>query len=273
MEYLLMMWPLFLGFALMFGWLFWSMRRTAKREERKHSEALAALASSLDGTVTGPDGARAWSADLRGPLASNVGGFINFLGTVRRPRFTRALDFQRGRWHVRVTEAAMKKAASTRAVWLYEHRIEVATVRLAPLKLMRRQYTDFLGRALNPRRMAKQNRSWVGQAPATAAREQSEWMTVNLPDELDYEFVVFTSDLSSASWVRDPRPIDWLLNLKESPSLMVKAFLPLTFESGFAYLTVPQRIDPETLVPAVDAIIGLLDRIPVAAPRHPATTA
>jgi hypothetical protein len=63
-------------------------------------------------------------------------------------------------------------------------------------------------------------------------------------------------------------------DLKESsPSLMVRSFMALTFESGLVHTTLPKRIDPEELLPTVDAIVGLLDRIPVATPRHPATAA
>lgn len=257
MEYLLEMWPLLLGMAVLFGSIVWWQKSSEKREESKHAKALTALASSLGGTVTSD--AAAWSADLRGPLANDVGGLVNTMGTVRRPRFTTALDFQRGRWHVRVTEAAMKKSTSTSSRWIHEHRIEVATVRLAPLKITRRQHAPENG--------------WVSEMPATAAHEQADWMKVDLPEELDREFIVFTSDLSSAPRVLNPQSIEWLRGQTGSVSMAVRMFMALTFESGFVYMTTPSRIEPENVVPAVDAIVGLLDRIPGAMPRHPATTA
>jgi hypothetical protein len=274
MDSLLSLWPLVLVYGVFYLLFFLLRRRKKNKDARLLAETLDAVASAVGGTVAGPDGVTPWSAELRGPMATNVGGFVNSLATARRPRFTGAVDFQRGRWHVRVTEATMKKANSTSAAWIHEHRIEVATARLAPLKLTRRVHANALGRPLSPKSANALEHGWVGEIPVTAAREQHDWMKVDLPAELDREFTVFTTDLSSARRVLNPQSIEWLLDLKESsPSLMVRSFMALTFESGLVHVTLPKRIDPEELLPAVDAIVGLLDRIPVATPRHPATLA
>ncbi|MFS8099837.1 hypothetical protein LFM09_22175 [Lentzea alba] len=55
--------------------------------------ALTALAESLGGTLTGPDGAGAWSPRLQRAKS--------------RPELT--LDFRRGSWHVRVTEVSIEQ--------------------------------------------------------------------------------------------------------------------------------------------------------------------
>jgi hypothetical protein len=274
MDFLLWFWPFFLIYAVAYLAFFLLSLHKKNKDARLLAKTLDAVASAAGGTVASPDEVAPWSAELRGPMATNVGGFANALATARRPRFTGAVDFQRGRWHVRVTEATMKRANSTSAAWIHEHRIEVATARLAPLKLTRHVHANALGRPLSRKSAHALEHGWVGEIPVTAAREQHDWMKVDLPAELEREFIVFTTDLSSARRVLNPRSIEWLLDLKESsPSLMVRSFMALTFESGLVHMTLPKRIDPEELLPTVDAITGLLDRIPVATPRHPATTA
>ncbi len=274
MDFLLSWWPFILVYAVSYLLFFLLRRRRKNKDARLLAETLNTVASAVGGTVAGPDAVTPWSAELRGPMATNVGGFVNSLATARRPRFTGAVDFQRGRWHVRVTEATMKRANSSSAAWIHEHRIEVATAPLAPLKLTRRVHANAMGRPVSTTSANALEHGWVSEIPTTAARDQHDWMQVDLPEELDREFVVFTTDLSSARHVLNPHSIEWLLDLKESsPSLMVRAFMALTFESGFVYMTVPKQVDPEELIPTVDAMVGLLDRIPVATPRHPATTA
>lgn len=46
--------------------------------------------------------------------------------------------------------------------------------------------------------------------------------------------------------------------------------LRLTFEAGFAYVVMMDHIEPDQLMVVVDTIVGLLDRMPGARPRHPA---
>jgi hypothetical protein len=187
----------------------------------------------------GPDQAAAWSAALLPPFKSYTGGFINRRLTVRKPRFETALDFRRGPCAVRVSEASMKRSVSNGTSTFHEHRIEVATAPLVPMKLNRRLHTDVLGRPVKP-----------GHVLAR----------VNLPVPVDTDWVAFTSDPYRASRALAPEATAWLSEQLGS--------LPwsLTFENGLLYTTWPTRIQPETLLTTVDALLGLLDRIPGSAP-------
>lgn len=131
------------------GLLFWWKWHGERKEEREHADALATLAGTLGGKVVDRGEARAWSAGLLPPLRNETVGFANRLGTARRVRFETALDFRRGRWPVRVSEASIKKhvvIASTTTI--YEHRIEVATSPLPAMKMCRRLHEGFMGRPL-----------------------------------------------------------------------------------------------------------------------------
>ena len=248
------------------GLVFWLSWRSHKKEEREHADALAALANGLGGTVTGPDGASAWSAELRGPMASEARGLVNRLQTSSRRRFDAALDFRRGSWQVRVSEASMKKTVSNGTTTFREHRIEVVTAHLAPLKLCRRLHTDFRGRPLAPGHILTQGGTAVREAPLTVERQQGQWLQARLPSPVEGEFVAFTSDPFGVARVLNPQAAEWLHAQADSLPLL------LTFESGLLYATMAGRIDPERLLPTVDAVLGLLDRIPGAAPTLPTTT-
>jgi hypothetical protein len=94
-----------------------------QRRARARSEAVAAqsprlteLASKLGGSLSAPGEAAAWSPRLqRSKLEAEL-----------------TLAFQRGPWHVRVTEACNPKPRLSDNLLEYEHWIEVATLPLPP---------------------------------------------------------------------------------------------------------------------------------------------
>ncbi|GAA5153414.1 MULTISPECIES: hypothetical protein [Amycolatopsis] len=238
--------------VLPLGSLFWWFRRKEQRENREQADALATLAASLGGAVAGREEATAWSAALQPPFKADTPGLINWLGTVRKPRFETALDFRHGGWPVRVSEASMRKAVSNGTITSYEHRIDVATGPLPPMKLHRRLHTDFLGRPVKPGSVLAFGGKPVREAPATV--REGPWLEVDLPHPASTDWVAFASDPADAPLT--PEALDWLSqNIGRLP-------WGLTFEAGLLYTTWPTRIDPRTLLTTVDAILGLLDRIP-----------
>jgi hypothetical protein len=257
---------LFVALVLaLLGLLFWWMWRSNRKEEREHAEALAALAGRLGGAVVDPAGARAWSAELLAPLRDETEGLFNRMSMAGRRRFGTALDFRRGRWSVRVGEASVKKAAQNGTRKYYEHRIEVATARLVPMKISRRLYgaTNFLGRPLAPDNILAQGGEQVREVPVTVAAEQGQWHQVRLPGPVDAEFAVFTSDPAAAARALNPQAVQWLLEHGTAlPS-------PLHFEAGLVFGTMPNRISPDHVLPKVDVILGLLDRMGVAPGQPP----
>ncbi|MGM1059226.1 hypothetical protein [Saccharothrix sp. Mg75] len=255
---------------ILFALIYWWGWRRNRRKQREHADALAALATTLGGTVVGRDRARAWTTELRRPMESETGGLINLMGTVRRARFETALDFQRGDWSVRVSEASIEKHVVTASsTIIYEHRIEVATSLLPAMKICRRLHVGFGGRPLTPAQA--QAAGPAGEPPATAVRDQLDWFPVRLPEPMNHEFTVFSTDPAAVSRAFTPQVAEWLVD-EAGPDLF-QGPMPtlLTFESGFAYATEAERIDPDTIIAKVDTIIGLLERLgvkPAHAPQH-----
>lgn len=262
--------PLIAIMVGLIGLAFWWKWRGERKEEHSHADALAALANTLGGRVAGSADVRAWSAELLPPMKSDTEGISGLLGTVRRPRFETALDFRRGNWAVRVGEASMEKANSTSSATAYEHRIEVATSLLPPMKISRRIHVDFRGRPLVSD--SAQAVGPAGEAPVTVEREQREWLRARLPEPVDREFTVFTTDPAAVARAFNPQVVEWLLGQAGSNPFLSAMPLVLTFEAGLVYATSPRRIDPDQIMAKVDVILGLLDRMGVA-PAHPPVTA
>lgn len=113
--------------------------RQAKARVRaavERAPSLTPLAESLGGKVIGPGAAGAWSPALQ--RASH------------RPDLT--LEFQRGPWHVRVTEASSTQGELFNDGQMsFEHWIEVATIplprRRAPLEFFALYFEDGFVRA------------------------------------------------------------------------------------------------------------------------------
>jgi hypothetical protein len=241
----------------------WFHIRSHEKARGEHIAALTPLANSLGGTVTGPEGATtAWSALLRGPLVHEVDGFLNKLFQRSKPQFDVAMDFRRGPWHVRVTEASVRVAVVNGygVRWEQEHRIEVATGRLAPMKILRPVSKD------------QRFEGWVTERPLTAERDQAGWHPVMLVPPMDEEFYACGSDPAAAQRALNPEALKWLLSRQDELPLPAQ-HMRLTFESGLAYAVFFDHVHPENLVTVVDTILGLLDRMPDARPRHPQTTA
>ncbi|PWK91091.1 hypothetical protein C8D88_1011122 [Lentzea atacamensis] len=96
-------------------------RRARARSEAlaSRSPAMAELAKTLDGSLSGQAQAGAWSPRLQRS----------------KPEAELSLDFRRGPWHVRVTEACNPKPRFTEALLEYEHWIEIATMPVPPRKM------------------------------------------------------------------------------------------------------------------------------------------
>ncbi|MGM1059227.1 hypothetical protein [Saccharothrix sp. Mg75] len=266
MEYVLDLAPLIAIILGLLGLVFWWRWRSNRKEQREHADALTALATTLGGRVVGPDEARPWSAELLPPMQSDTEGFIGWLGTVRRPRFETALDFQRGGWSVRVSEASMEKATSDSSNTFYEHRVEVATSLLPAMKICRRLHVGFGGRPLSPAQA--QAAGPAGEPPVTVVRDQLDWSQVRLPEPANHEFTVFSTDPAAVSRAFTPQVAEWLVDEAGLSPFEGPMPILLTFEAGFAYATSAKRIDPDTITAKVDMIIGLLERMG-AKPAHP----
>lgn len=269
-DTLLKLSPLIAIIVAVVGLAYWWRWRSDRKEETSHADALAALAGGLGGRVAGPAEVRAWSADLLPPMKSSTEGFAGRLGTVRPPRFETALDFRRGNWAVRVGEASMEKANSTSSATAHEHRIEVATSLVAPMKIGRRILVDFRGRPLAPDRAGAAGPA--AEAPVTVVHEQRQWLPAAVPEPVAREFTVFTTDPSAVARAFTPQAVEWLLGQAGANPFVSAMPLLLTFEAGLVFTTSPQRIDPDHVLAKVDAILGLLDRMGIA-PAHPPVTA
>ncbi len=255
----------FTAVAIVFlaGRRWWQLRSHAKGREAQIA-ALTPLAQRLGGKVLGPDEASMWTAELRKPFRNEFA--IAFRS---KRRFDLSLDFQRGPWHVRVTEASVRYDARGFGVrWMQEHRIEIATARLAPLKMNRpNKYSVNNGQPLSPAQLENEWRVIVGNKPATA--ENDQWLPVPLLPPMDQEFSAYGSDPAAAARELNFDALHWLIEREEGLPSWAKR-MELTFESGYAYLVAYDHIYPDELMGVVDTICGLLDRMPGVRPRHPA---
>ncbi|QQQ76368.1 hypothetical protein IOD16_36045 [Saccharothrix sp. 6-C] len=265
-EYWIRLSPLLAIMAALIGLLFWWRWRSDRKEERAHVDALTALAGTLGGRVVDPAESAAWSAGLLAPMRGETDGLVNRLGTVSRPRFDTALEFRRGEWSVRVGEASVKKVAQNGTRTDHEHRIEVATSRLAPMRISRRNHggTNSWGRPRRADDISAQGGELVREVPVTVAAEGGQWHRVAFPPgPFDAQFAVFTGDPAAVSRLLDPETTEHLLDQAHGlPSV-------LHFEAGLVFGTRPGRIGPGHTLDVVDAILGLLDRMGVAPARPP----
>ncbi|MDX3658185.1 hypothetical protein PV646_12835 [Streptomyces sp. ID05-26A] len=240
--------------ALMF---WWGWRRDRKNA-LDHAAELAKFAAGLGGTLTQ---APAWSAGLRRPFAEEHGNVLGWLRRASEAQFDHTVDFERHGWRVRVTEASIElNSASTqdKVVTHVEHRIEVATADLVPLKLAISSLGG--GRAARP---------WVTEAPQTVASSpQPQWHELRLPAGLDQLYLAATADPHRATAMITPAVVERLQGESQMGNLRT-----LTVEAGIAYTVAVGPIVPKLVLQAVDAIIGVLDRIPGAQQRNSAPTA
>jgi hypothetical protein len=232
--------------GVLVGLVLWLVWRKNRKAERERLDELTAFAERLGGTVTDRRaGARPWSADLARAMADEHGTFLKWLGRQSEPRFDYTLDFQRGRWQVRVSEASMEKATSTSTRTAQEVRIEVATSDLVSLKIVRRRHSG----------SAAEERNWAGEMPATVARDEDPlWMELKLPASVDHAFIAFTGDLRRAAGVLNQQFLELLLAEMQLRNL--------TFEGGIAYTSMDGPILPKVVLQTVDTITALLDRVP-----------
>ncbi|MFD1149672.1 hypothetical protein [Saccharothrix hoggarensis] len=265
MEYLLDFAPLIAVMLALYGLLLWWRWRGDRKEERAHFDAVAAFARSLGGSVVDPAAARPWSAELLEPMRSETDGLVNQLGVASPGSFGTTLDFRRDGWSVRVGEASVEKAADNGTRTAHEHRVEVATAPVTPMKISRRVHggTNFLGRPLAPGNIEAQGGELVREVPVTVVAAGGGWHRVAFPPgPFDARFAVFTSDPAAVARGFTPEVVEYLLAQAHSlPS-------PLHFEAGLVFGTMRERIGPGHTLDTVDAILGLLERMGVA-PAHP----
>ncbi len=257
-------------FTLVRRWLHFRNHRKARDEQ---IATLKPVSARLGGTVIGQDegDTAAWSAGVLGPVVEHVEGWYATWLRRSKPQWDLAMDFRRGPWHVRVTEASVRVAAYSGygVRWEQEHRIEVATARMAPMRVVRPRKRGTDGQPLSPKEFESQWASWLAERPVSAQDDHVEWHRVRLAPPMDKEFFASGSDPSAVHRELNFDALSWLLDREED--LPVRAsWMQLTFESGLVYIVLSNHIDEDELMVVVDTICGLLDRMPGARPRHPA---
>jgi hypothetical protein len=241
--------------------LWWMARRSGRQQARERQEELTAFANNVGGTVADAGGdVLPWSADLASPFLGDHDGVMAMLTTANGPRFDYALEFERNGWRVRVCEASveLRRVNSPNATHT-EHRIEVATAdHPAPLKIV-------IGSYARGRRFKK----WAAEMPRTVAgRERPLWTQSHLPELADHPHLVFTSDLPAAAEMLNEQVVAWMRAHADG-----KLLQHLTFEAGIVHTSASGRIEEQSVLDKVDALLDLLDRMPGARPAHPAATA
>ncbi|KID32495.1 hypothetical protein HQ32_00364 [Prauserella sp. Am3] len=238
----------------------WSSRRGRRRQDTAHAVVLEEFAAGLGGTVHRKRQAGAWSAHLKPPFDRQLAGFRRFL-TTHRPRNEYAVEFARGPWRVRISDASLERR------WLppvpddtiHERRVEIATADIAPLVLQVKQHTDVDGRPIDPDAGAT-----APPAPATVAARGGAWVETPVSAPANQHLAAFTGDHAAAARMVNAQATAWLLDRLHPMAPRI-----FTFESGLLYVTLPGRIDPAKDVETVNTLLGLLDCIPEASPTPP----
>ncbi|MCP2253028.1 hypothetical protein LY13_001772 [Prauserella aidingensis] len=259
---LLDMWPLLLGLAAIFGGGQYLASRKDRQEEKAHLDALREMATPLSGTVQTRDEAGAWSAALWPPFEMETRG-ARRLAVRRKPRFEVAVEFTRGPWRVRISEASIRQRSTgpSKISTSYEHRIDIVTTDLPPLRLTEQPDTDVTGRAIDPDSpFTPQDGSLVTEPPVTVAQRQGHWVQAAIASPANRYLAAFTSDHAAAARMLNTEATSCLLNRQR---MFPRVY---TFESGLLYTTAPGRIDPFEVTRTVNTMLGLLDCIPGAAP-------
>lgn len=251
---------LLLGLALLFTPLWWWSWRKNRQEALEHEDKLAAFANKVGATVTDASGdVLPWSAGLASPFLGEHDGVMGMISSAGGPQFDYALEFERNGWRVRVCEASVEVRTATTAgntVTDYEHRIEVATSELVPLKIVTGHWAQ-----------GRRFRKWAAEMPQSVAdQERPLWMELRLAEAVDQAHLAFTSDLVEADAVLSPQVAGWLQAQADG-----QLFRHLTFEAGIVYTTADGQIDEESVLSRVDALLDLLGHLPGVRPRNPVT--
>ncbi|MEV6244225.1 hypothetical protein [Lentzea sp. NPDC051838] len=248
---------LLLGLALLFAPLWWWSWRKNRQEVLEHEDALAAFANEAGGTVSDASGdVLPWSAGLASPFLGEHDGLMGLVSSAGGPQFDYALEFVRNGWRIRVCEASVEVRTATTSgntVTHHEHRIEVLTSDLVPLKIV---VGGGAGRGLLAKWAAEPTRAVEG-------RERPLWMELRLPELSGH--LTYTSDLPAAGAVVNGQVVAWLQDHARRELIR-----QLGFEAGIVYTTAHGQIDVETMLHRVDELLDLLGRMPGVRPRHPA---
>ncbi|GAA1244017.1 hypothetical protein GCM10009676_32150 [Prauserella halophila] len=256
------MWPLLLGFAALgFGGYYLS-RRKDRQQDEDHVALLHEMAAPLGGTVLTRGHADGWSAALWPPFEMTTRGLAR-LAVRRKPRFDVAVEFTRGPWRVRISEASIRRRTTGpgHTSTSYEHRIDIVTADLPPLRVTEQRDADFMGRPADPNNdPAPGDGSLLTEAPATVVQRQGHWVRAAISAPANQHLTAFTSDHAAAARMLNAQATSWLLDRQRTWPRMY------TFESGLLYTTAPGRIDPFEVTATVNTMLGFLDCIPGAAP-------
>lgn len=153
--------------------------------------------------------------------------------------------------------------------WVQEHRIEVATARMAPLRMVRPYKHGRKGEPLSQSDFESQWTGWLNEPPLTAQNDHAAWQRVQLAPPMDKEFFAWGSDPAAVYGDLNFDALHWLIDQEKGLPIQAQS-MRLTFEAGIVYIVMDHHIDQDTLMTVVDLIVGLLDRMPGARPRHPA---
>lgn len=240
---------LLVGLALLFAPLWWWSWRKNRQEALEHEDQLAAFANNVSGTVSDASGdVLPWSAGLASPFLGEHDGVMGLVSSAGGPQFDYALEFERNGRRVRVCEASVEVRTATTSgntVTHHEHRIEVLTANLVPLKIVIGGAT---GRGLLAKWAAEPSKDVEGQ-------ERPRWTELRLPELSGH--LAYTSDLAAAAAVLNPQVVAWLQGQGDG-----MLFRQLGLEAGIVHATAYGQIDEESVLRIVDALLDLLDRIP-----------
>lgn len=228
--------------------------RSDQKDAAEHADEIAVFAQKIGGKVT--EDPSPWSADLAPAFVGEHDGVMGLLNVASGPQFDNALEFERDGWLVRVSEATaeVRSASSDGTNTDYEFRVEVATADVVPMKIVIGRYAEF-----------KHQRKWAAGMPqSVAGQERPLWMELSPPESADHAHLVFTSDLVEADGLLNAQAIAWLQGHD------VKELVRVTFEAGIAYTSVGMELKEKYVLPVVDELVDLLNRIPGARPQHQA---
>lgn len=262
METLLEMWPLLLALLAFGAYMSWSNWRKRRRDNESVDAALTDLAANFGGQVLHGADAGVRSGALSPMLHRQTTG-LRALTTRRKPRPEIAVQFTTGPWQVRISEwSAVFRGIHERQETHYEHRIEISTAELAPLKLTERRHVDLGGRPIDQN--SAEAIGDVDEAPVTVAQRQGQWVQAAIASPAGDDLAAFTTDHAAASRTLNDRATSWLVDR------LYGTHRTLTFEAGLLYTTTSGRIDGGEVTRTVNTMLGLLECIPEAAPTRPA---
>ncbi|WP_158881316.1 hypothetical protein [Amycolatopsis anabasis] len=224
----------------------------ALRKQRRQSArvtALTNLAGQLGGTVhTGPEAARPRAATLTARQPEVVAGRVWGM-----TRYESALDFQRGRWPVRVAEGSRRESRpswnatdSPGMVDIRSHVVEIPTPSCPRLHFL----------PVRQNGLSLQISRQLDRPPIASPVPADVWASAPIPEAYRGVVQVSTSNAEFATAVLNDQLLQWI-------AAHAQWFTdPVQLEYGLLYTESNGAADPASLLPRVDFLVGLLERIP-----------